>query len=58
MTEHTYTFHVYETGVSLEGLRFQCNLGEYDLDAPTGHGDTPAAAIIDWLELHEDIIND
>lgn len=33
---------------------WHCSLGDYDQDAPTGHGGTPTDAIINWLEMHGD----
>lgn len=38
--------------------RFIATLGDNDLGAPTGAGATPADAIIDWLELHGEGIDE
>lgn len=36
--------------------RFIATLGDYDLGAPTGTGSDAQSAIIDWLELHGDLL--
>lgn len=41
-----YSFTVESTPVG-----YVATLGDYDLGAPQGGGDTPADAIIDWLEM-------
>lgn len=41
-----YSFTVESTPIG-----YVATLGDYDLDAPQGGGDTPADAIIDWLEM-------
>lgn len=49
-------FHIEEdqTGFAIASCRYRATLGAYDLDAPTGEGPTPADAIREWLDLHED----
>jgi hypothetical protein len=37
---------------------FMATLGDYDEAAPIGTGDTPSEAIIDWLELHGETIDE
>lgn len=44
-----YSFTVERTPIG-----YIATLGDYDLDARTGGGDTPADAIIDYLEMWGD----
>ena len=37
-----------------DSMRYLATLGDYDLDAPTGRGPTPADAIRDWLDMWGD----
>jgi hypothetical protein len=49
MTRHSFT--VYKTPIG-----YTATLGDYDLDSPQGNGDTPADAIIDWLQMWGDTL--
>jgi hypothetical protein len=46
-----YSFTIYSTPIG-----YTATLGDYDLDAQQGNGDTPADAIIDWLEMWGDTL--
>lgn len=37
---------------------FVATLGDYDEGSPIGTGGTPSEAIIDWLELHGETIDE
>jgi hypothetical protein len=46
----------------IEGVPYNrhyvATLGDYDEGSPIGTGDTPSEAIIDWLELHGETIDE
>lgn len=52
MAEQRFEFVVEYLPHGYQGWRYMATLGDYDLDCPTGTGDSPQTAIIDWLELH------
>lgn len=54
MDEQRFEFVVTENVFADDASRFCATLGDYDLDCPTGFGETPADAIRDWLDMHED----
>lgn len=54
---HRFTFVVYDDGKAYPVDRYTATLGDYDLGSPTGSGDTPSEAIIDWLKLHGETID-
>ena len=54
MGEKRYEFVVVEQDYAPGNSRWIATLGDYDLDAPCGEGQTPAEAIIEWLEVWED----
>ena len=37
---------------------FVAYLGDYDLEASVAYGDTPADAILDWLEMWGDTLSE
>lgn len=47
----------YETVAGMRTTQLSIN-GDYDESAPIGTGDTPSEAIIDWLELHGETIDE
>lgn len=49
-----FTFVFSELEYPTPGARYTATLGDYDLDCPIGSGETPADAIREWLDLHED----
>lgn len=51
-----FEFVIEENTLSPASSRFVATLGDYDLGAPIGSGPTPADAIIDWLEMHGELL--
>lgn len=52
MSEQHFEFVVEYLPYGVPGCRYMATLGDYDLDCLAASGDSPQAAIMEWLELH------
>lgn len=58
MSERRYEFVVTHQPQSWPYAdRWQCTLGDYDLDASIASATTPQDAMLEWLELHGDTLD-